>query len=839
MEADRAREDLAYYLHLLDCTDDAIVALDADWMVTVWNQGAERMYGWTAEEVLGRPIAEVAHQDLSDAERARLRGAAAKQGIWRGEVVAYRKDGTPVEVELITVAVRDDRGEVTGFLGIHRNVTGRREADAKLHEAQQRNETILESIGDAFVAVDRDWRYTYVNDRALRRMRGRRGDESLSRESLLGRNMWEMFPDAVGSELHDRYREAMRLQQAMEFEAYFEPTDEWIEAHVYPSEEGLSIYYREVTERKRDEQELERSARRQALVAELGLRALASDQLDPLLEEGVAMVARMLEVELAGVGQLGPGGDQVRLRAGVGWGPGVVGSIGVEAGRASLVGYTLTVGAPVVSEDLAGDERFAISSILSSHGVVSGASVPIPGRKDPVGALGVFSRRRRSFSNEDVSFLQSVANVLATAAERVEAGERAMEIRDVERRRIARDLHDEALQDLAAAQARAGAGEVGAALERVGRHLQAAIYDLRLAGEEDQRFPELLQTLVELHRGLVRECKIELEVGDGVPPGSLGKRGTEILRVVGEALVNARRHSEAATIRVAAWGAEDQLCLEVCDDGRGFDPTQRMAPSGGAGIVGMRERAALLGGRLEVHSEPGTGTRVRLEVALTPAHTVQGEARVLLVEDHKTVREAIAAMFEREPDFAIAGQAGTLAQARGMLEDVDVAILDLGLPDGYGGDLIAPLRAASPAAQVLVLSASLDREELARAVESGAAGALHKNVHLHELVDTVRRLRAGETLLSMDEILDLLRHARTERERERGDRQALDLLTPREREVLQGLADGLDSQSIADRLGVAIRTERNHVANILAKLGVHTQIQALVFALRYGAVQLR
>jgi DNA-binding NarL/FixJ family response regulator/signal transduction histidine kinase len=647
-----------------------------------------------------------------------------------------------------------------------------------------------------------------------------------------------MFPDAVDSELHDRYLEAMREQRAMEFEAYYPPSGEWIEAHVYPSDGGLSIYYRVVTERRRAAQERERSARRQAMVAELGLRALASDQLDPLLEEGVAMVARMLEVDLAGVGQLGPGRDQVRLRAGVGWSPGVVGSIGAGDGR-SLVGYTLMVGVPVVSEDLVGDERFSISSILSSHGAVSGASVPIPGRQDAVGALGVFSRHRRSFSNEDVSFLQSVANVLATAAERVETGERAMEIRDVERRRIARDLHDEALQDLAAAQAQAGAGEVGTALERVGRQLQAAIYDLRLAGEADRRFSDLLATLVELHRGLVRKCHIELEVGDGVPPGTLGKRGTEILRVVGEALVNARRHSQAATIRVVAWGADGRLCLEVSDDGQGFDPTQRTAPSGGAGLVGMRERAALLGAQLEVHSEPGAGTRVRLEVALAPGREVQGEARVLLVEDHQTVREAIAAMFEREPDFAVVGQAGSLAQARGMLEGVDVAILDLGLPDGYAGDLIAELREASPGAQVLVLSASLNREELAQAVESGAAGALHKNVHLHEVVDAVRRLRAGETLLSMDEILDLLRHARSEREREQRDRQALDLLTPREREVLQGLADGLDSQAIADRLGVAIRTERNHVANILAKLGVHTQIQALVFALRYGAVALR
>ena len=81
--------------------------------------------------------------------------------------------------------------------------------------------------------------------------------------------------------------------------------------------------------------------------------------------------------------------------------------------------------------------------------------------------------------------------------------------------------------------------------------------------------------------------------------------------------------------------------------------------------------------------------------------------------------------------------------------------------------------------------------------------------------------------------------ARREREQEHDDRQAIEQLTPREREVLQALADGLDSRAIADRLHITIRTERNHVASILRKLGVHSQLQALVFALRYGLVVIR
>jgi DNA-binding NarL/FixJ family response regulator len=210
--------------------------------------------------------------------------------------------------------------------------------------------------------------------------------------------------------------------------------------------------------------------------------------------------------------------------------------------------------------------------------------------------------------------------------------------------------------------------------------------------------------------------------------------------------------------------------------------------------------------------------------------------RVLLVEDHTAVREAIAGMFERESDLTVVGQAESLTEARELLDGVDVAVLDLALPDGDGIALIAELRAASPDVEVLVLSADLDRAQTARAIDAGAAGALDKTADLDQVVDAIRRLRAGQALLGTHEIAELVRFAGDRREQEREDRQAIASLTSREREVLEALAAGLDGQTIADRLGISIRTERNHVARILTKLGVHTQLQAVLFALRYGLI---
>ena len=126
--------------------------------------------------------------------------------------------------------------------------------------------------------------------------------------------------------------------------------------------------------------------------------------------------------------------------------------------------------------------------------------------------------------------------------------------------------------------------------------------------------------------------------------------------------------------------------------------------------------------------------------------------RVLLVEDQPLVREAIASEFRRDPDFDLVGEAGSLAEARGMVDRADVAILDLGLPDGFGGDLIPQIRAANPNAQVLVLTSSYDRAQVTQAVESGVV-VLDKTTHLGRVAQAVRRLLAGERLTPSTEDL--------------------------------------------------------------------------------------
>src|SRR5215217_1834771 len=729
--------------------------------------------------------------------------------------------------------------------------------------SDRRIQAILESITDTFIALDRQWRFTYLNDRALDHMGSEKGEE-LTREGLLGKNFWEEFPELVGTTLYQELHRVLREQEAVEVEAYFPRSEEWLEVHAYPSEEGVAMYSRDITQPKREQKELETRTRQQAVVAELGLRALANDDLQALMEDEVASVARTLGVEYVKIVELLPGGEELLMRAGMGWEEGLVGSARESAGLGSQAGYTLLVNEPVIVEDLSTETRFNPPPLVQERGGVSGMTVVIPGREEPFGVLGAHSRSRRTFSEDDVNFLQAVANVLATAIERHETEKKFLEVRETERSRIARDLHDEALQDLSGAlveaqqiQSISESSESArrlvrlvATLDRIGPQLRGAIYDLRLEGEQDKLFPELLESLVELHRGMAPESDITLEVHDGVLSGPLGERGRQLLRIMGEALTNVRRHSGASHVRVDVGITEEKLWAEVEDDGRGFDAAEgseeAVSATGGLGIRGMRERARALGGELKIESEPGKRTKVRFEMALKKEREQPEEeekVRILLVEDHAIFREALASNLKREEaSFEVVGQAGSLAEARRILQEeqqqADVAVIDLGLPDGYGGDLIKELREANPQAQALVLSAAMDRAKIARAVEAGAAGVLNKTAHLEEVVEALRRLRRGETLLPLEEVVELLRFSGRRRDEEHDAHQAREKLTPREREVLQALAEGLDSQEIAERLHISLRTERNQITSILAKLGVHSQLQALVFALRYGVAEI-
>jgi two-component system response regulator DevR len=202
---------------------------------------------------------------------------------------------------------------------------------------------------------------------------------------------------------------------------------------------------------------------------------------------------------------------------------------------------------------------------------------------------------------------------------------------------------------------------------------------------------------------------------------------------------------------------------------------------------------------------------------------------VFVVDDHELVRRGIVGMLEAESDIVVVGEASTAAQARSRILATrpDVAILDVRLPDGSGIDVCRDIRSANPGLHCLILTAYDDDEAIYAAVIAGAAGYVLKDIRGTGLIESVRRVAAGESLL--DASLTAKIGERLRAGEAGGSR--LDPLSDREREILALIADGLTNREIGVRLSLAEKTIKNYVSALLSKLGLQRRTQAAVLHL--------
>jgi DNA-binding NarL/FixJ family response regulator len=202
--------------------------------------------------------------------------------------------------------------------------------------------------------------------------------------------------------------------------------------------------------------------------------------------------------------------------------------------------------------------------------------------------------------------------------------------------------------------------------------------------------------------------------------------------------------------------------------------------------------------------------------------------RVLIADDHDVLATSLMTVLDQEDDIVGVGVAGTLEQARAMVVSAapDVLLLDHRMPDGDGVAAIPDLLGLRPGLGIAVLTASPGEHLLVEALTAGASGFVSKTRSLAEVAATVRAAAAGEAVVSPELLARLL-------PRLHGG-EAQQQLTERERQVLDLVAEGLSNAAIAERLVVSVHTVRNHVANLSAKLGAHSKLEALAIAVRQG-----
>jgi PAS domain S-box-containing protein len=518
--------------------------------------------------------------------------------------------------------------------------------EMKVKESEQLLSTILGNIDDAVISIDINGCVTFMNLAAEKLICYRQEDAT-------GKDLTKVLhimDDQKQPLTRSSIRKVVRKGIVAGFANYRkliakDGTEVFIESSATPIKDakghltGAVLVFRNITGRKHAEENLRARAYQQALVAQLGQHALAGTDLSALMDEAATVACQSLGVEFCQVLELLPDRNTFLLRAGVGWKEGLVGHATVDAKADTEAGYTLLSSEPVIVEDLRTATRFSGSALLYDHKVVSGLSVIIPSSTLPFGILGIYTTNRRTFTMDDIHFLQSVANILATATDRKRTEEhrtrlikRVMFAQEEERRRIARELHDETGQSLTSLL--------------VGLRLIGDTRTLKKAKTQVNQLRDItvliLDNLRRLARGLHPSILDDLGLvvaltryatdyaqsygitanvyTEGLDSGRLPSSvETALYRIMQEALTNIARHAAAKTARIALKRQPSGVHMIVEDDGCGFDvETMLRTPTASDhfGLYGMCERAMLLGGSVTIESKRGKGTTVSVQIPL-------------------------------------------------------------------------------------------------------------------------------------------------------------------------------------------------------------------------------
>lgn len=219
-------------------------------------------------------------------------------------------------------------------------------------------------------------------------------------------------------------------------------------------------------------------------------------------------------------------------------------------------------------------------------------------------------------------------------------------------------------------------------------------------------------------------------------------------------------------------------------------------------------------------------------------HEEERLIRVLLVDDHALVREGTRRLLEAEEDVEVVGEAASGREAIEAAKSLrpNIAIMDIAMPGMNGIEATREIKALYPETAVLVLSAYDDEPYLIALLEAGAAGFLLKNVHGQELINAIRAVARGESVLQPSLTEKLMRRLSN---RTSPAQRSMDLLSEREFDVLRLAARGLPNKEIARRMGLSIRTVHSHLANIFTKMQVGSRTEAVLLALRQGLISLQ
>ena len=597
--------DQQFRLLVSSVTDYAIYLLDGAGRVASWNAGAERIKGYRADEIVGRSFSQFySPEDRAQGVPERALDRARREGRFEGEGWRLRKDGSRFWAMVVIDTVRNDAGEVIGFAKITRDISERREMEQRLRESEERMRAFTAHSPALMCMKDRDGRYRFANDRFLERY-------NLRPEQVLGRTDAELFPrrQALAAAAHDA--EVLARGEPLQYEERASMADGQRVSLVskFPVFDAtgvvtaIGVVASDITDRRVTEQALREQ--RTLLAEAQKIAGLGSWEWDP--DSGRVSWSEEL-YRIYGVTQqdVPPSFENYLERLH----PEDRQQSGAMVARALIDNRPFSMLERVVRPG--GEVRY----VRSQGDVVRNErGKPI---KVLVACLDITDQRHSE------SALRQAAQDLHGLTRRLVQAE------EVERRRLARELHDRVGQSLSALNINLDiiSRDSGALSPALRQRLEDSLglVDGTLQSIEgvmaDLRPPLLdeygLAAALGWHsEEWTRRTGVQVTVTDRTPDAAKGARpeaAVALFRIAQEALNNVLKHAQAKSVRIDVSATDEELVLDVHDDGRGFDP--RAARRGRWGMTTMRERAEAAGGQLHVDATPGQGTRIHARVPL-------------------------------------------------------------------------------------------------------------------------------------------------------------------------------------------------------------------------------
>jgi PAS domain S-box-containing protein len=257
---ERSNKSLTDYKLALDEASNVVIT-DSEGVILYVNESTCELSGYSREELIGqhtRINKSGYHPAVFFDEMWKTISAG---NTWRGELKNKAKDGSLYWVDTTIIPFTDKQGKPFQYLAIRFDITAKKNAETAVIKALEEKNTILESIGDCFFALDKDWTVTYWNRAAEEVLQ-------MKKEQIVGKNLWEVYDDAIPTAFYENYRKAMEKNVAVHFQEYYEALAIWFEVSAYPSANGLSVYFKDVTHRKEAEERIRQSNERFEKVAQ-------------------------------------------------------------------------------------------------------------------------------------------------------------------------------------------------------------------------------------------------------------------------------------------------------------------------------------------------------------------------------------------------------------------------------------------------------------------------------------------------------------------------------------------------------------------------------------------